>query len=626
MSFNVGENIGPYRIIEQLGQGGMATVFKAYHASLDRYVALKVLHPAFNQDPNFEARFQREARVVAKLEHQNIVPVYDYAEHEKRPYLVMKFIEGDTLKARMDQSPLSSEEITKIVDAVGAGLAYAHKQGVLHRDIKPSNVLLTPDGQIYLADFGLARIAQAGESTLSSDMMLGTPQYISPEQAMGKSDIDQRTDLYSFGVMLYEMVVGKVPFSADTPFSIIHDHIYSPLPLPRTVNPDVPEAVERVLLKALAKEPDDRYEDSMKLVAAFKESWNEANVPMQGSDIKVSQVLRSEAEPVAPQSEATKVASVSTKAAEVKEKANETEAIPTSKKKRSPWMWVGAGVAVILCLGFLAFARNDRLFARLGTQPPQSPPGEGLPPNAAEAQPPQPPPGDGVLPNSVEAQPPQPNEPQPPPRDSLPPNVAEAQSFVNDDPNDPYAHLDLALAYWEAGFPRQTFDTLEVMNQKAGPDDVDFYLDAGDEFAFIEAWAPSAVMYFRAIKIFERDGFVPDDVMEVFHESIYKGAERPEANGMLQLPALEETDPQIFFVAKARNELYNGHVEDGRNFLNRARQLDPEMAEVLMLQAEFDRHDGNIAQARNAANELSSNPSIPEWIGIFADEFLQRTQ
>ena len=225
MSFAVGENIGPYRIVEQLGQGGMATVYKAYHASLDRYVALKALHPAFNEDKTFATRFQREARVVAKLEHPHIVPVYDYAEHENRPYLVMKFIEGQTLKARLDQGALSSDEIADIVDAVGSALAYAHKQGILHRDIKPSNVLLSNDGQIYLADFGLARIAQSGESTMSSDSIMGTPQYISPEQAMGKKDLDARTDLYSFGVMLYEMVVGQVPFSSDTPFAIIHDHI-----------------------------------------------------------------------------------------------------------------------------------------------------------------------------------------------------------------------------------------------------------------------------------------------------------------------------------------------------------------------------------------------------------------
>jgi serine/threonine protein kinase len=239
----------------------MASVYKAYHAALDRYVALKVLHPAFLEDPNFLARFQREARLVAKLDHPNIVPIFDYSEYEGRPYLVMKYIEGETLKARLTRGPISSYEISRIMGAVGAALSYAHKHGILHRDIKPSNVLLANDGGIYLADFGLARIAATGESTLSTDMVMGTPQYVSPEQALGKKDLDEGTDIYSLGVMLYELVVGKVPFNADTPFSIIHDHIYTPLPMPSKVNPQVSAEVERVLLKALAKERRDRYPD-----------------------------------------------------------------------------------------------------------------------------------------------------------------------------------------------------------------------------------------------------------------------------------------------------------------------------------------------------------------------------
>ena len=270
MSFTIGENVGQYRIIEQLGQGGMATVFKAYHAALDRYVAIKVLHPAFKEEPNFLSRFQREARVVARMEHPNIVPIYDFAEHKGQPYLVMKFIDGQTLKARMNDKPLTKEEAVEIVDAVGGALAYAHNQGVLHRDVKPSNVLLNPDGAIYLADFGLARMAQAGASTLSKDVMLGTPQYISPEQGQGVRDLDQGTDIYSFGVLLYEIVVGRVPFNADTPFAIIHDHIYTPLPLPTAVNPKVPEVVERVLLKSLAKERKDRFEKVEQQVQAFR--------------------------------------------------------------------------------------------------------------------------------------------------------------------------------------------------------------------------------------------------------------------------------------------------------------------------------------------------------------------
>jgi serine/threonine protein kinase len=274
MSFNVGENVGPYRIIEQLGQGGMATVYKAYHAALDRYVALKVLHPAFLEDKNFLARFQREARLVARLEHPNIVPIFDYAEHGGQPYLVMKFIEGETLKAALTRGSISPDRLVLIVEAVGTALSFAHKRGILHRDIKPSNVLLSDDGQIYLADFGLARIASSGESTLTSDVVIGTPQYISPEQALGRKNLDEGTDIYSFGVMLYELIVGKVPFSADTPFSVIHDHIYSPLPMPRSVNPTVSEELERVLLKALSKERADRYKDVNEMVDAFKNAWS----------------------------------------------------------------------------------------------------------------------------------------------------------------------------------------------------------------------------------------------------------------------------------------------------------------------------------------------------------------
>jgi serine/threonine protein kinase len=270
MSFVVGETIGPYRLVEQLGQGGMATVYKAYHAALDRYIAIKALHPALMEDVGFLARFQREARLVARLEHPNIVPVYDFAEHDGRPYLVMKYIQGQTLKAYMTDQRLEMKEILRIVEAVGAGLAYAHQQNILHRDIKPSNVLLTDDGQIYLADFGLARIAASSNSTMSGDMLIGTPQYISPEQAMSKPDLDGRTDIYSFGVMLYEMVVGRVPYSSDTPFSIIHDHIYTPLPMPRKVNPQVTEAVERVLLKSLAKDRDDRFQNVNTMVQAFR--------------------------------------------------------------------------------------------------------------------------------------------------------------------------------------------------------------------------------------------------------------------------------------------------------------------------------------------------------------------
>lgn len=270
MSFEIGANVGPYQILEQLGQGGMATVYKAYHPALDRYVAIKVLHSAFLEDESFLARFKREAKVVAQLDHPNIVPIYDFAEEKKQPYLVMKYIEGETLKARLKAGKIKTPEIVQIAEKVGAALSYAHKKQIVHRDVKPSNVLFSKEGQAYLADFGLARIAQGSASTLTSEQMIGTPQYISPEQALSQSDLDYHTDIYSLGVMLYELFVGKVPFNADTPFAIVHDHIYTPLPLPRKINPEVTEDIERVLLKAMAKKPGDRYDSVDALIRALK--------------------------------------------------------------------------------------------------------------------------------------------------------------------------------------------------------------------------------------------------------------------------------------------------------------------------------------------------------------------
>jgi serine/threonine-protein kinase len=266
MPLQEGQHLGPYQIIGPIGQGGMASVYKAYHARLDRYVAVKIMHQMLLEDPTFQTRFEREAQIVARLEHPNIVPVYDYNELENQPYLVMKYIEGRTLKNLLSAGPLSPEHILAVMTPVASALTYAHQRGVIHRDIKPSNIVLDKDEMPYITDFGLARIAQMGESTMSQDMILGTPQYISPEQARGEKNLDARTDIYSFGVVLYEMVVGRVPFNADTPYSIVHDHIYSRLPMPSSLNPAVPPAVETVLVKALAKNPADRYATANDLI------------------------------------------------------------------------------------------------------------------------------------------------------------------------------------------------------------------------------------------------------------------------------------------------------------------------------------------------------------------------
>lgn len=272
MAFAEGQSLGPYRIVSRLGHGGMATVYKGYHARLDRHVAIKVIHQAFVQDVGSIARFEREAQIVARLDHAHIVPIYDFAEHEGQPYLVMKHIDGLTLKALLSQGPLTLDSIVSLMSAVASALDYAHSQGVLHRDIKPSNILIDREGVPYVTDFGLARIAHAAESTLSENMLLGTPQYISPEQAMGNRDLTPQSDLYSLAIVLYELVVGRVPFTADTPYAIVHEQIYSPLPPPRELNPNISPAVEAVLIKGLSKNPADRYPSATAMVEAFREA------------------------------------------------------------------------------------------------------------------------------------------------------------------------------------------------------------------------------------------------------------------------------------------------------------------------------------------------------------------
>ncbi len=272
MAFEIGAQVGAYQITEKIGSGGMATVFKARQPRLDRDVAIKVMHQNISQDTNFLARFEREARIVASLDHPNIVPIYDYDEHQGQPYLVMKYVKGYTLKDILRAEPIETTDILRVLTAVGSALEFAHKRGVLHRDIKPSNIIIDERGDAYLMDFGLARIAQSGESTMSADVMLGTPHYISPEQAQGNKDLDARTDVYSLGIVLYEMLTGRVPFVGDTSYAIIHAQITETPPPPRTINPTITPAVEAVVLKALSKSRDDRYSSPTELVNAFRDA------------------------------------------------------------------------------------------------------------------------------------------------------------------------------------------------------------------------------------------------------------------------------------------------------------------------------------------------------------------
>jgi len=275
-SLQSGQMLGPYRIISQIGKGGMATVYKAYQASVDRYVAVKVLPSQLAESHEFTARFQQEARIVAKLEHPHILPVFDYGESDGIAYFVMRYLETGTLKDRMEAGrPLPLDEIDRIFTQLADALSYAHGHGIVHRDLKPANALIDSQGNIFLTDFGIARLLESASPRLTqTDAIMGTPAYISPEQAQSQP-VDQRSDIYSLGIILYEMATGGVPFVADTPLAVLFKHITDPLPLPSLVRPDMPASIEQVLLKALAKDPQDRFVSTADFVAAWKRALQE---------------------------------------------------------------------------------------------------------------------------------------------------------------------------------------------------------------------------------------------------------------------------------------------------------------------------------------------------------------
>ena len=253
-----GAIIGQYHLVKQIGRGGMAAVYKAYQPNLDRYVAIKLLTPALAEEEGILARFEREAKSVARLRHRNILTVFDYGRYDRIFYLVMEYVGGGAFKGRLGW-PQDLTYAVNIVSQVGNALAYAHRRGVIHRDVKPGNILMIEEDWPLLADFGLVKVAADSLHLTASGASVGTPQYMSPEQAQGLT-VDQRSDIYSLGIVLYEAVTGRPPFRADGPMAIVLKHINEPLPPPRELRSDLPEEMERVIFKALAKSPADRYQ------------------------------------------------------------------------------------------------------------------------------------------------------------------------------------------------------------------------------------------------------------------------------------------------------------------------------------------------------------------------------
>ncbi len=357
----IGLTLGRFAILREIGRGGMAVVYEARQTNLDRIVALKILAPDLTGDASYIARFHQEARSAARLEHPHIVPIYEEGEIDGHHYIAMKYIRGGTLKELIErEGKLSVPHAATILAQMGSALDYAHRQGVIHRDIKPSNILLSEDGWAYLSDFGLARGTGGAPGLTMAGTVMGTPEYMSPEQAQGLDSVGPPTDIYALGVVLYELLTGMFPFKADTPMAMLAARIvYSPTPI-GDLRSDLPEAVEDIVMRALARRPDARFAGAGVMVDALRSAAGiggppnaapsispPAGIPAIGATIKVPPKMP--APPPAPVSPPTPQPLTSVPVAPV-----------AQPRRRSGWrvvLWVVVGIIlgiILTCVGLVA--------------------------------------------------------------------------------------------------------------------------------------------------------------------------------------------------------------------------------------------------------------------------------
>jgi serine/threonine protein kinase len=301
----VGQSLGKYHLVERLGQGGMADVYKAYQPGLARFVALKVIHSHRADDVEFIERFEREAIAVASLHHPHIVQVFDFAREDDLYYMVMEFIAGPTLETELKgykerQALMPLAEIVTIFQGLASAIDYAHSRKVIHRDLKPGNIMFTPRRRVVLTDFGIARVMTVPSYTTKNAVM-GTPAYMSPEQAQGEA-VDGRSDIYSLGVVLYELVTGRVPFEGDNPIAIVLKRVSESWSSPSSVNPNLPRSVEQVILKAMQKNPADRYQTAGEMAQALQRADDPRALAhkVEGSTPEIEMKLPS-ADPAGPE-------------------------------------------------------------------------------------------------------------------------------------------------------------------------------------------------------------------------------------------------------------------------------------------------------------------------------------
>lgn len=367
----------------------MAEVYRGYHASLDRFVAIKILHTFLAEDPEFKVRFEKEAQSVAKLKHPHIVQVYDfdYDSDSDSYYMVMEFIDGPSLRDYLELlanqgEHLPFDEVLRMIREAASALAYAHSYKMIHRDVKPANLMLDPRKRVILTDFGIAKIVSGPQYTATGGMM-GTPAYMSPEQGMGQTG-DERSDIYSLGVILYELLTGVLPYNAETPVALILRHLHDAIPLPSRTNRSLPKDVDDIILKSMAKEPNNRYQSAVEFIGDLERLELEHVAPIQmpapkpgGSGKRSTLVLRSRPElPTGP--------------------APESETLPPLPHRTPPWL-LAASVAVMIVVVFGGFLLATR-YVPIALLPSPTPTTSSTPSPIAVTRSPTPPPATTLVP------------------------------------------------------------------------------------------------------------------------------------------------------------------------------------------------------------------------------------
>jgi serine/threonine protein kinase len=367
--------IGRYEILGELGRGGMAMVHRARDPLFDREVAVKVLPRELLHEPSFRSRFEREARVIAGLEHPAIVPVYDFGEENDQPYIVMRLMSGGSLGDRLHAGALPLQEAARILTALAPALDKAHSKGIVHRDLKPSNILFDEHDNPYLADFGIARLTEAS-TVMTATGLMGTPAYMSPEQGNGERDLDGRSDLYALGVIVFQMLTGQLPYDADNPFAMVAKHISAPIPRIRAVRPDLPVKADQLINKAMAKHRDARYQNAGSIAADLATLPGTARAQNPNKGPRFSRPVRAARSPV-PATERVRPASDAQELAPDLIANAPHVAKPSQPERLAPELTVQRGVAASPILarwqtsmsGYakrLLFGRNFRFWLALG--------------------------------------------------------------------------------------------------------------------------------------------------------------------------------------------------------------------------------------------------------------------